>query len=64
MIFLPFAQVAATETAAAATTADLKMRKLAQVVEPVELWRRADALEASAANLQRILRAMANTRRA
>ena len=47
-----------------ARTTDLKTRKLAQVVEPVELWRRADALEASAANLQRILRAMAKTRRA
>lgn len=47
-----------------ARTADFRMRQLVEVVEPVELWRRADSLDDAMADLQRILRAKAKTRRA
>ena len=47
-----------------ASVADAKTRRLPHIVEPRELWQRADALEAQVDHLRRILRAMAKTRRA
>lgn len=47
-----------------AHVADAKTRRLPHIVEPRELWQRADALEAQVDHLRRILRAMAKTRRA
>lgn len=47
-----------------ARVADFKTRKLAQVVDPVELWQRCDVLEAQADHFARWLRARDKTRRA
>lgn len=47
-----------------AHAADFKTRNVASINEPIELWKRADMLDAQLAELQLAMRALAKTRRA